>query len=121
MQQEQVFVVDDDEDSLTVLGELLEMDGLRPRLFRAAEDALAALIRADEAPSLVIVDLRTPAAPGSTLLETLRREPRWSHLPVILFTAWNSVAVAARLAIPTVRKPDIDGLFAIIAAVRHPA
>ena len=40
---ETVFVVDGDEDSLSVIGELLATEGLCPRLFRRADDAASAL------------------------------------------------------------------------------
>ena len=119
MRQESAFVVDNDEDSLMLLGELLEAEGLRPRLFRVAEDALEALGLARELPDLFLVDLRMPDMGGSALLETLRREPRWRHLAVIVFTAWNDVARASRLGMPVIRKPDVEGLLATIAGVRR--
>ncbi len=121
MAGETVFVVDGDEDSLSVLGELLATEGLLPRLFRRADDAALALAEASEPPRLVLLDNMRPGSPGAVLLQTIRGDVRWRRIPTIVFTAWNDIAVTSSgssFHTPVIRKPEVQALLSAIAATR---
>ena len=118
MDSETVFVVDGDEDCLSVLGELLETEGMRPRLFRRADDAALALAETDDPPRLLVLDNMKPGSPGAALLRTVRGDVRWRRIPIIVFTAWNDVARPSRFTTPVIRKPEVYALLSAIAATR---
>jgi CheY-like chemotaxis protein len=118
MECETVFVVDGDEDSLSVLGELLETEGLKPRLFRHADDAAVALESTAEPPRLLLLDNMKPGTPGAALVQTLRGDVRWRRIATIVFTAWNEVTRPLSAPIPVIRKPEVYALLSAIAATR---
>jgi CheY-like chemotaxis protein len=118
MDSETVFVVDGDEDCLSVIGELLEMEGMRPRLFRGADEAALALAKTDEPPRLLVLDNMNPGTAGAALLQTIRSDVRWCRIPTIVFTAWNDVARPSRFTTPVIRKPEVYALLSAVAATR---
>jgi two-component system, chemotaxis family, chemotaxis protein CheY len=82
-----VLIVDDEAIARTALREALATQG---RLkFEEFEDGEAAWQALDKglAPSLCFFDVRMAKLSGVELLERLRRDPRFSGLPVILVTA----------------------------------
>ena len=118
MDSETVFVIDGDEDCLFALGELLEMEGMRPRLFRGADEAALALAETDEPPRLLVLDNMNPGTPGAALLQAIRGDVRWCRIPTIVFTAWNNVARPSRFTAPVIRKPEVHALLSAVAATR---
>ncbi len=88
-----VWVVDDDESIRWVLERAFEREGLATRVFGDARSCLAAL--ANDAPRVLVCDIRMPGDSGLQLLaEFRRREP---DTPVIVMTAYSDLdsAVAA--------------------------
>ncbi len=88
-----VWVVDDDESIRWVLERAFEREGLATRVFPDARSCLAAL--ANDAPRVLVCDIRMPGDSGLQLLaEFRRREP---DTPVIVMTAYSDLdsAVAA--------------------------
>ena len=84
-----VLVVDDDRDTALYLSILLEDHGYE---VRTAEDNAAALAALEDFEAdLVILDVMMPGASGLALLVTLRSDPRWAELSVIVVTGNDSV------------------------------
>ena len=84
-----VLVVDDDRDTALYLSILLEDHGYE---VRTAEDNAAALAALEDfAADKVIMDVMMPGASGLALLVTLRSDPRWAELSVIVVTGNDSV------------------------------
>jgi DNA-binding NtrC family response regulator len=89
-----ILIVDDDPSVTTSLGLLLKRHGYSTRAALSQEEALAALRGQDF--DLVLQDMNysrgTTGEEGLELLDAIRRlRPR---LPVILVTAWGSIALA---------------------------
>jgi DNA-binding NtrC family response regulator len=89
-----ILIVDDDPSVTASLGLLLKRHGHPTRAARSQEEALAAV--RGEGLDLVLQDMNfsrgTSGAEGLELLAEIRRlRP---HLPVILITAWGSIALA---------------------------
>jgi len=80
-----VLVVEDDEDTRTVMEEYLEEAGLEVSTAENGADALRLLGR--DAPDAVVLDLMMPVMDGMTFLEKLRAQPEYTGLPVIVVTA----------------------------------
>ncbi|SRR5579871_2160694 len=101
-----VFVVENDPEVRAALGELLEDEGMRPVLFREADEAVSSL--ADERPSLCVVD-----GIGGAEMFLAGDGERPADVPVVVFTSWK-VAGRARDRLVVVDKPDVAGLLASI-------
>lgn len=80
-----VLVVDDSITVRRVTQRLLMREGYRVTL---ASDGLQALDRLREArPALVLTDIEMPRMDGFDLVRSLRADPRWQALPVIMITS----------------------------------
>jgi DNA-binding response OmpR family regulator len=77
-----VLVVDDDPSVRTLFVDLLQEAGYRAV---AAEDGYVAeeLIR-DLFPDLVLLDLHMPRGSGDSLLNNIRKHPRWRTIPIAI-------------------------------------
>src|SRR3954451_19406300 len=80
-----VLVVDDVPDAREVVARLLKGGGFQAVIAEDGYEALAAVNT--QTPDLVLLDLTMPRMDGVAVLKALRENPRWKHLPVVLFTA----------------------------------
>jgi len=104
-----VWVVDDDQSVRWVLEKALGQAGMEARSFDRTEHLLAAL--KNDAPDVLITDVRMPGMSGLALLERLRTSN--PDLPIIVITAYsdleNAVAAYKGGAFEYLPKPfDID-------------
>ncbi|MFZ5866156.1 MAG: response regulator transcription factor [Thermodesulfobacteriota bacterium] len=86
MEAEQILVVDDDPDILTILRDNLEWDGYTVLTASTGREALS-LFR-DKTPSLIILDLFLPDMDGIQVCRAIREE---SDVPIIMLTARDRV------------------------------
>src|SRR5947209_13348916 len=95
-----ILVVDDIEDARDVLSRLLRLGGFTTV---TAEDGISAIKSLEmDHPDLVLLDLMMPRMNGVQVLETMRQDPRWKNVPVVLLTAVSDgplIADAARYGI----------------------
>jgi CheY-like chemotaxis protein len=91
-----VLVVDDDPDGCEAVMRALRKSGKAVRTAPNGREALAALIDA-ATPDVVVLDVRMPEMDGLQFLEVIRSYLRWSHLPVVLLTAFADPAVLERV------------------------
>ncbi len=104
-----IFVVDDDTQMLSLIGQLLEREGYLVSTATSAEQVLAAIER--ETPNLFIIDAVLPGMDGMKLCHQLRKHPKVAHLPIIFITGHDSPCTIADAleagADDFVRKPFI--------------
>ncbi|MEX1071255.1 MAG: response regulator [Anaerolineales bacterium] len=82
---QKILVVDDDLDTLKLVGTTLEKQGF---LIIAAKDGLEALEKvAQHMPDLILLDIMMPKMDGYEVTRRLRSDPATASIPVILFTA----------------------------------
>lgn len=86
-QQKLVLVVDDNQAIRENLGECLEMEGYQCWLAPSADEAMRQLERESRAPDVVLLDLKMPGMSAADFVRALKRQPRWSGIPIILTTA----------------------------------
>ncbi|HEY9889514.1 MAG TPA: response regulator transcription factor [Candidatus Obscuribacterales bacterium] len=80
-----ILVVEDDEGTRLSLQDYLELEGY---IVVTAEDGWKALQIVNQfQPQLVITDISMPRIDGYAFLKSLRQQPAWRLLPVILLTA----------------------------------
>ncbi len=90
LRQSRVMVVDDDAETLALLGEIVAKEGYQ---VETAEDAETALRRISEwQPDLVITDIHMPGMDGLALLAAVREKA--PDVLVILLTAYGSLKTA---------------------------
>jgi DNA-binding response OmpR family regulator len=80
-----ILVVDDDLDTLTLIGLTLQRRGFSVLKAQSGPDALE-MLRAT-LPDLMIVDVMMPLMDGYEVCRTVKADPRTAHLPVVMLTA----------------------------------
>ena len=118
-----VLVVEDDPDVRQAMAELLEDGGYECILAEHGLEALETLRR--RTPSLVLTDLLMPVMNGVELIDRLRRDARWSHLPVVVMTAAGERIIGVDLEslnVPVLKKPvDVATLAQVLAEAPNPS
>jgi len=80
-----ILVVDDDLDTVKLVGTTLEKQGY---VILAAQDGVEALQKvAQHHPDLILLDVMMPKMDGFEVIRRLRADPATSAIPVIMFTA----------------------------------
>ncbi len=82
----QVLLVDDDEEFSAVVRFFLERDGYRVTYVPDGRQAKA-MITQMTPPHLILLDLMLPYFSGAELLQLIRSQPTWNHVPVVVLTA----------------------------------
>lgn len=80
-----ILVVDDDLDTLTLIGLTLQRRGFTVVKAASGAEALEQLRVA--LPDLLIVDVMMPLMDGYEVCRTVKNDPRTAHLPVVMLTA----------------------------------
>ena len=86
-EKDRILVVEDDPVLAGMITFVLGREGFAVDL---ASDGRAAIARLQgPPPALAVLDIMLPHASGHEILETVRAQPGWSHLPVVMLTARN--------------------------------
>ena len=80
-----VLLIDDDQSNLDFMRQLLRIEGHELVWAADGEQGLAEVRRFP--PELIICDVIMPHLGGYAVLETVRADPRFSGIPVLLFSA----------------------------------
>jgi DNA-binding response OmpR family regulator len=80
-----ILVVDDEPDTLEVLGFKLREAGYSPLFAKDGTRAIA--IAKDERPDLIVLDLMLPEVDGLEVCKILRRDQTTAAIPIIMLTA----------------------------------
>jgi FixJ family two-component response regulator len=87
-----IFVVDDDPDTLNLIGIILEVAGFEYSCFTKADDCLQQLHK--RSCVLLITDVRMPGKDGMELLAKAKHIIPW--LPVIVITGFGNIPMAVK-------------------------
>jgi CheY-like chemotaxis protein len=80
-----VLIVDDEPDNIGVIELVLNY---HKAVVRTAESGLECLrLMAEEMPTLLLLDIQMPHMSGLELLERIRQQEAWRHIPVVAVTA----------------------------------
>jgi len=86
---EKILIIDDDIDTLKLVGLMLERQGYEIAV--ANNGALGLNKAAAENPQLILLDVMMPDLDGYEVTRRLRGDPAVAHIPVIMFTAKTMV------------------------------
>ena len=86
---EKVLIIDDDVDTLKLVGLMLERQGYE---IAVASNGTIGLNKAAEVkPELILLDVMMPDLDGYEVTKRLRSDPALAHIPIIMFTAKTMV------------------------------
>ena len=80
-----ILVADDEPSILLSLQFLLQKAGYEVRLAHNGEEVLQAVEQST--PDLLLLDAMMPQRDGYDVCQTIRADPRWTSLPIIMLTA----------------------------------
>jgi CheY-like chemotaxis protein len=89
MPAHRALVVDDDPDTVVYLTSYLEDNGYEVRSTADAAHALALL--EIYRPEVILADVLLPGRSGLDLLVTVRRDPRWRDIAVVMITGMEEI------------------------------
>lgn len=79
-----ILLVDDEPMIIRMVGDRLKMEGYEVLV---AMDGQEGLQKAQtENPDLIILDLLLPQLNGYSVCSVLKRDPRYKHIPIVIFT-----------------------------------
>lgn len=81
----EVLVVDDNAANVRLLSDLLTVHGYQVRIARDGDGCLAAV--SEKMPDLVLLDVIMPGIDGFAVCRSLRADPRYQMLPIVLVTS----------------------------------
>src|SRR5260221_11137885 len=82
---EKILIVDDDIDSLKLIGLMLQRQGYEISAANAGGQAISKA--QTDAPDLIILDVMMPDMDGYEVCRRLRADPNTQSIPIIMFTA----------------------------------
>jgi PleD family two-component response regulator len=88
-----ILVVDDDEDSRTLLAHLLKREGYEVATAVDGQDAVEKL--PDDSIDVLLLDVMMPRMDGFAVCKALKKDPKTASLPVILLTARDDMETRA--------------------------
>ncbi len=86
---EKILIVDDDADTLKLVGLMLERQGYEIIVAYNGSQALSKV--GSHQPDLILLDAMMPDMDGYAVTRKIRNDPSVSHIPIIMFTAKTMV------------------------------
>ena len=80
-----ILIIDDDLDTLRLVGAMLQRQGYQIAVASSGEQGLVQA--ANESPDLVLVDVMMPEMDGYEVTRRLRNDPQTADIPILMFTA----------------------------------
>lgn len=84
-----VLIIDDDVDTLKLVGLMLERQGYEISV--ASNGTIGLAKAAEDKPELILLDVMMPDLDGYEVTKRLRSNPALAHIPIIMFTAKTMV------------------------------
>ena len=80
-----VLIADDEPNIVTSLEFLMEQKGYEIKIARTGDEVLD-YVKAFE-PDLILIDVMMPLQSGFEVCQTIRENPAWQHIKIIMLTA----------------------------------
>jgi two-component system KDP operon response regulator KdpE len=89
---DRVLIVEDDLDFVRLLRRMLQESPVRRYQVSSVRSGRQALARMRQrAPDLILLDLGLPDMDGSELVELVRADKAWAHIPIIVVSAQEEI------------------------------
>ena len=86
MDPARILIVEDDVTIAGMLGEIFRRGGFAPTTVRDGRSAINEVLHG-EPPRVAVVDVMLPYTDGFSVVATMREQPRWSGVPVVMLSA----------------------------------
>lgn len=86
---DKILIVDDDADSLKLIGLMLQRQGYQVITVSSGAEALESAMK--EWPALILLDVMMPVMDGYEVARRLRADPQTADIPILMFTAKSGV------------------------------
>lgn len=86
---DRILIVDDDLETLRLVGLMLQRQGYEISAANSGNQALS--LAKSESPSLIVLDIMMPEMDGFQVSQMLRKDPILSDIPILMFTAKSQV------------------------------
>ncbi|HSV85578.1 MAG TPA: response regulator [Levilinea sp.] len=86
---ERILIVDDDVETLRLVGLMLQRQGYQ--VLTASNGSQAITLSNAEQPDLIVLDIMMPDIDGYAVTGEIRSNPKTSHIPILMFTAKSQV------------------------------
>lgn len=86
---ERILIVDDDMDTLRLVGLMLERQGYE--IIAANNGNQAVMLAVSEQPDMILLDIMMPDMNGYEVTHQVRDNPSTTHIPIIMFTAKTQI------------------------------
>ena len=86
---ERILVIDDDVDTLRLVGLMLQRQGYE--VIAASNGSLGLTKAFEERPNLILLDVMMPDMDGFEVTRRLRKNPATASIPILMFTAKNQL------------------------------
>jgi DNA-binding response OmpR family regulator len=87
---EKILIIDDDVDTLKLVGLMLERQGYQISAAATGEQGIAKA--AADTPDVILLDIMMPDMDGYEVARRLRKDPRTKGAPILMFTARTEMA-----------------------------
>ena len=85
--QRRILLAEDNEDACSLFTLILEVEGYEVKACNDGETALAEFKQSP--PDLLLTDLSLPKMDGFALIQAIKQDESFSHIPIILITAYG--------------------------------
>lgn len=82
---ETILVVDDNEDTLKIVGKILAVERYQIKTAKDGQEALQSID--NETPALILLDIMIPKIDGFEVCRTIRGNPLTDHIPILIISA----------------------------------
>ncbi len=86
---EKVLIIDDDVQSLRLVGLMLERQGYQ--IFAASNGTQGLRLARSEQPDIILLDVMMPDMDGYDVARRMRKSPETANIPILMFTARSQV------------------------------
>jgi DNA-binding response OmpR family regulator len=83
--QKRIVIVEDEPDTAEMFAEMMRLSGFKVSKSYGGPTAFNLIF--EERPDVVLLDVMMPGLSGLELLEIIRKDPRLTHIPVIVISA----------------------------------
>lgn len=84
---ERIMIIDDDDLVLKIVAKLLQKEGYTVLSGSNGRDAMHLIQQTKEEINLIITDIMMPYSSGFEVISTLKKDPQYQHIPVIIITS----------------------------------
>ncbi|MEZ0391046.1 MAG: response regulator [Pseudobdellovibrionaceae bacterium] len=96
MSCKQILIIEDDQAICQTMKDILEIQGYEVSIANDGQEGVDHLRKILPNPCVIVLDLMMPKANGWQFLDLQRADPQFSHIPVIVCSAFEESAKSVR-------------------------